>query len=66
MRRSTVAIQEPWKNLLPMIALFVVGERVVIRWRYCWGDDDTQTIRGINLMRVRGGQIVEAMGYVKG
>ena len=44
----------------------LVGERVVIRWRYCWGDDDTQSIRGINLMRVRGGHIVEAMGYVKG
>jgi ketosteroid isomerase-like protein len=46
--------------------VFVVGERVVIRWRYCWGDDDTQSIRGLNLMRVRGGRIVEAMGYVKG
>jgi hypothetical protein len=46
--------------------VLVVGERVVIRWRYCWGDDDTQSIRGINLMRVRGGHIVEAMGYVKG
>jgi len=46
--------------------VFVVGERVVIRWRYCWGDDDTQSLRGLNLMRVRGGRIVEAMGYVKG
>jgi hypothetical protein len=46
--------------------VFVVGERGVIRWRYCWGEDDTQSIRGLNLMRVRGGRIVEAMGYVKG
>ena len=46
--------------------VFVVGERAVIRWRYCWGDDDTQTVRGLNLMRVRGGRVVEAMGYVKG
>jgi ketosteroid isomerase-like protein len=46
--------------------VFVVGERVVIRWRYCWGDDDGQSIRGINLMRICDGRIVEAMGYVKG
>jgi nuclear transport factor 2 (NTF2) superfamily protein len=46
--------------------VFVVGERVVIRWRYCWGDNEGQSIRGINLMRVCGGRIVEAMGYVKG
>lgn len=45
--------------------VFVVGERVVIRWRYWWGEEDTQSIRGLNLMRVRGGRIVEAMGYVK-
>lgn len=46
--------------------VFVVGERVVIRWRYCWGEDDAQSIRGLNLMRVSDGRIVEAMGYVKG
>ena len=46
--------------------VFVVGERVVIRWRYCWGEGTTQSIRGLNLMRVCGGRIVEAMGYVKG
>jgi ketosteroid isomerase-like protein len=46
--------------------VFVVGERVVIRWRYCWGNDDGQSIRGINLMRICDGRIVEAMGYVKG
>lgn len=46
--------------------VLVVGERVVVRWRYCWGDGEGQSIRGINLMRVRGGRIVEAMGYVKG
>lgn len=46
--------------------VFVTGERVVVRWRCCWGDGDAQSVRGINLMRVRGGRIVEAMGYVKG
>lgn len=46
--------------------VFVIGERVVVRWRYCWGDAEVQSIRGLNLMRVSGGRIVEAMGYVKG
>jgi ketosteroid isomerase-like protein len=46
--------------------VFVTGERAVIRWRYGWGDDDGQSLRGLNLMRVRDGRIVEAMGYVKG
>jgi hypothetical protein len=46
--------------------VFVVGERVIVRWRYCWGEGDTQSIRGLNIMRVCGGRIVEAMGYVKG
>lgn len=46
--------------------VLVVGERAIIRWRYRWGEDDGQSIRGINLMRVRDGLIVEAMGYVKG
>jgi len=46
--------------------VLVVGERATVRWRYCWGADGANSIRGINLMRVRGGRIVEAMGYVKG
>lgn len=40
------------------------GDRGVIRWRYRWGDG--QSVRGVNLMRVAEGRIVEAMGYVKG
>src|SRR5690606_21623350 len=46
--------------------VLVVGERAIVRWRHCWGEDDGQSIRGVNLMRVRDGLIVEAMGYVKG
>ncbi|MGE0551503.1 MAG: nuclear transport factor 2 family protein [Kofleriaceae bacterium] len=44
----------------------VTGERATIRWRLRWGDDDNTSVRGVNLMRVRAGQIVEALGYVKG
>ena len=44
----------------------VCGERAVIFWRFRWGEGDEQSVRGVNLMRVRAGQIVEARGYVKG
>ena len=44
--------------------VFAAGERATIRWRYWRGDGSS--IRGVNLMRVRDGLIVEAMGYVKG
>ena len=44
----------------------VSGENATIRWRLRWGEDDSQSIRGVNLMRVRNGQLVEALGYVKG
>ena len=43
---------------------FVAGDRATIRWRYRWGEG--QSVRGVNLMRVSNGRIVEAMGYVKG
>ena len=37
-----------------------------IRWRMVWGPDRASSVRGVNLMRVRDGRIVEAQGYVKG
>ncbi|MET3597241.1 MULTISPECIES: nuclear transport factor 2 family protein [Mesorhizobium] len=43
---------------------FVAGDRATIRWRFWMSDDNS--LRGVNLMRVADGQIVEAMGYVKG
>ncbi len=46
--------------------VFVTGDRAIIRWRFCWGEGEAESIRGLNLMRVRNGRIVEAMGYVKG
>jgi ketosteroid isomerase-like protein len=39
----------------------VDGERAIVRWRAS-GD---QNFRGVNLMRVRDGKIVEALGYGK-
>lgn len=43
---------------------YAMGDRAIIRWRF-WRDDKNST-RGVNLMRVRDGLIVEAMGYIKG
>jgi hypothetical protein len=46
--------------------VFVAGERAIIRWRYWWGEGESNSVCGVNLMRVRERLIVEAMGYVKG
>lgn len=42
------------------------GDRGEIRWRLVWGPERSDSVRGVNLMRVRNGRIVEAQGYVKG
>jgi ketosteroid isomerase-like protein len=44
----------------------IAGERATIRWRLRWGSGEGKSVRGVNLMHVRNGQIVEALGYVKG
>jgi hypothetical protein len=46
--------------------VFVAGERAVIRWRLRWGEGESNSARGVNVMRVRDGLIVEALGYSKG
>jgi hypothetical protein len=33
------------------------------RWRYDWGDGH---VRGVDVIRVRDGQIAESLAYVKG
>jgi ketosteroid isomerase-like protein len=42
-----------------------VDEHAVIRWRYHFGRELTQSVRGVTVMRVRDGLIVEALGYAK-
>lgn len=41
------------------------GDRATIRWRYRYGSGPADSVRGVNLMRVRDGQITEALGYSK-
>lgn len=42
------------------------GDRGEITWRLIWGPAADNSVRGVNLMRVQDGKIVEARGYVKG
>lgn len=41
------------------------GEHGIIRWRFHFGPGLSQSVRGVNVMRVRDGQVTEALGYVK-
>jgi len=43
--------------------IIVAGDRLVQRWRFDWG---TGHIRGVDVMTVRDGLIVEKLSYVKG
>lgn len=41
------------------------GDRANVRWRYSSGPDLSQSVRGVTLMRLRDGLIVEALAYAK-
>ncbi|MGK5552621.1 nuclear transport factor 2 family protein [Actinomadura kijaniata] len=43
----------------------VAGDRATIRWHYRFGPGPGEWVSGVNLMRVRDGLIVEALGYSK-
>jgi ketosteroid isomerase-like protein len=42
---------------------FGVDDRVIQLWRYSWSDGH---VRGVDVMRVRDGQVAEKLSYVKG
>lgn len=41
------------------------GDLAVAPWVLQWGDGEQDRVRGVNLIRIRDGKIVEARGYVK-
>lgn len=41
-------------------------DRGMIRWHLRWGEQENDRVRGVNLIRIREGKIIEARGYVKG
>jgi ketosteroid isomerase-like protein len=45
--------------------IVAIGDRAIIRWRYRFGPGLSKSVRGVNVMHVRDGLIVEALGYVK-
>lgn len=64
------AIRAAWQPIFDNAAsvfeveeLVGMGDRVVARWRYSWGDGH---VRGIDLFAVRDGRISEKRAYVKG
>lgn len=38
-------------------------DRALVKWRYAWADGH---VRGVDLMRVRDGKVIETFAYVKG
>ena len=66
------AVRKVWGELLETTpkARFSVEEqfsdgsgRAIVRWRYDWGDGH---VRGVDVVRVRHGQLAESLAYVKG
>jgi ketosteroid isomerase-like protein len=47
--------------------LFAAGDRCVVRWTYHWvREGKAGHVRGVDLFRVRNGQVAEKLSYVKG
>jgi hypothetical protein len=42
---------------------FVMGDRANVRWRFHFGNGDS--VRGVSLLRIQNGRIVEALAYSK-
>jgi ketosteroid isomerase-like protein len=41
------------------------GDLAVAPWVLHWGESERDRVRGVNLIRIRDGRIVEARGYIK-
>lgn len=46
--------------------VLVTGDRATIYWRLRFGTAQQDSVRGVNLMQVRDGKIIDGRGYVKG
>jgi predicted SnoaL-like aldol condensation-catalyzing enzyme len=48
--------------------IFGLGERSIMRWKYSWVNQAGEKghVRGVDIFRVRSGQIREKLSYVKG
>lgn len=62
-----------WKQIASSAKLIFTAEEIwasedrgIIRWHLRWGKQESDRVRGVNLIRVCEGKIIEARGYVKG
>lgn len=62
-----------WKGIASSANLLFEAEEIwasenrgIIRWQLRWSEGKADRVRGVNIMRVRDGKIVEGLGYVKG
>jgi hypothetical protein len=62
-----------WKGVVSNASLVFEAEEIwasedrgIIRWQLRWSQREADRVRGVNIMRVRDGKIVEGLGYVKG
>lgn len=62
-----------WKGIASSASLvfdaeeiWTSGDRGIIRWQLRWSEREADRVRGVNVMRVRDGKVVEGLGYVKG
>ena len=47
--------------------IFAAGDRWVVRWLYSWVREGKRGhVRGVDIFRVRDGQVAEKLSYVKG
>ncbi len=70
------AVQAVWQELFATTAdaafteeeAFTCEDRGVLRWRYAWtgADGSPGHVRGVDLLRFRGGKVSEKFSYVKG
>jgi ketosteroid isomerase-like protein len=76
-REGQAAVRAAWDELFrttPTASfeteeLFAAGDRCVVRWRYRWAPDQPGKpghVRGVDIFRLRAGQIAEKLSYVKG
>lgn len=71
-----VAVRRAWEEFFsssPNAAfeieeMFACGDRCVVRWRYTWSSPDAGNghVRGVDVIRVKGGLVAEKLSYVKG
>lgn len=45
--------------------VFADGDWAAVRWRYRFGPTDAESVLGVNVTRVSGGQVIEQLGYTK-